>query len=125
MTSDQGEREHSRRRPELTLPRVLGVRARQASFEPPSHRNFDSALPRLEDTVEFVVETEGPIPVRALGPVLWVGDSPVTEVRSEDETHCVFVSLRPEELAEGASITFGWSGEAERLETGYTFTRPR
>lgn len=124
MTSDPGERERRRRRPSPKLPRILGVEARRTSFEPPPHRNFESSLPK-SDAVEFVVETDGAIPIRALGPVLWIGDSAATEVRMVDETHYVFVSLRPDDLNKGAPILLGWSGEAERTETGFTFEAPK
>ncbi len=125
MTNDPGGRERRPRRPNLTLPRVIDVVARRTGFDPPKLRNFTSALTLLDDTVEFVVETDGPIPVRALGPVLWIGDSQVTEVRADDETHYVFLSLQPEELKEGQPIGLGWSGQTERLETGRTFESPR
>ncbi|MFF2623726.1 hypothetical protein [Oerskovia jenensis] len=122
MTSDPGARER-RRRPRLDLPAVVSVEARPVAFEPPRRRNFSSQLPALESTVEFLVETEAPLPVRALGPVVYVGDTPVTEVYVEDDTHYRFVALRPDELREGQPITLGWSGAPaeERVETGRRF----
>lgn len=122
MTNDQGKREPRGRRPDFRLPAVLGVVARRTRFEPPAHRNFTSSLPAVESTVEFLVETDGPIPARALAPVLYVGDVPVTEVSVQDETHYRFVSVSPDQLRAGAPVTLGWSGLAgERVETGYRF----
>ena len=122
MTNDQGTREPRGRRPDFRLPAVLGVTARRTRFEPPAHRNFESRLPALEDTVEFLVETDGPIPARALAPVLYVGDLPVTEVSALDETHYRFVAMTPDQLRVDAPVTLGWSGlAAERVETGYRF----
>ena len=122
MSNDQGTREPRGRRPDFRLPEVLGVLARRARFEPPAHRNFESSLPALDSTVEFLVETAGPIPARALAPVLYVGDVPLTEVSAEDETHYRFVAMAPDQLREGAPVTLGWSGlAAERVETGYRF----
>ena len=122
MSNDQGTREPRGRRPDFRLPAVLGVVARRTRFEPPAHRNFESSLPALDNTVEFLVETDGPIPARALAPVLYVGDAPVTEVSAQDETHYRFVAVTPDQLPVHAPVTLGWSGLArERVETGYVF----
>lgn len=125
MTSDPGARER-RSKPDFRLPDVLSVLARTTRFEPPKRRNFSSELPALASTVEFVVETASPIPIRALAPVLYVGDTPVTEVFADDETHYRFVALRPDDLREGEPITVGWSGARgeERVDTGLRFERP-
>lgn len=126
MTSDAGRREPRGRRPDLALPAVVSLTAHRVRFEPPARRNFDSVLPRLESTVEIVVETDRPVPVRALAPVLYVGDVPLTEVTADDETHYRFVGLQPADLRDGAAITFGWSGAPadERVETRFVFQDP-
>ncbi len=125
MTSDPGARER-RPRPRFGLPRPVSVTARLTPFEPPQRRNFESALPRLPRTVEFLVETDAPIPVRALSPVLYVGDEPVTEVVADDDTHYRFIAMRPESLRQGAPMTLGWSGQpaSDRVDTGATFDAP-
>ena len=125
MSSDPGARDR-RLRPHLGLPRPVSVTARLVSFEPPRHRHFDSALPRLERTVELLVETDGPIPARGLSPVLYVGEVPVTEVVADDETHYRFVAMEPERLREGAPITLGWSGMpvSDGVATGASFVAP-
>lgn len=125
MTSDPGARER-RRRPRLDLPRPLSVTARLTRFEPPERRNFESSLPQLPRTVEFLVETDAPIPVRALSPVLYVGDVPVTEVVADDDTHYRFIALQPTSLRRGEPVTLGWSGQpsSDRIDTGTTFVAP-
>lgn len=126
MTADPGRREPRRRRPDLSLPAVRALSARRATFTPPARRNFESRLPALESTVEFEVETESPIPIRALGPVLYVGDVPATLVQQDDDTHYRFVVRRPDELREGAPITLAWTGEppSTRVATNATYTPP-
>jgi hypothetical protein len=126
MSTDPGAVEPREPRPPLDLPQVIAVRARRVRFEPPERRNFSSALPRMDSTVEFLVETDAPIPARALAPVLYVGDTPATEVTADDATHYRFVTLRPDALEDGASISLGWSGRppAERVETAYRFEDP-
>jgi hypothetical protein len=122
MTSDPGARER-RPKPDVGLPGIVSVVTRPTRFEPPKRRNFSSELPALRSTVEFLVETDGPIPVRALAPVVYVGDTPVTEVYADDDTHYRFVALRPDELRAGEPVTLGWSGgpAEERVETGLRF----
>ncbi len=126
MTSDSGARER-RPRPDHRLPRVVSIATRLVRFVPPERRNFASSLPRLERTVEFLVETDGPIPVRALSPVVYVGDVPVAEVAADDDTHYRFTAMEPERLEEGAPVTLGWSGEpaSQRTAVGEAFVTPR
>lgn len=125
MTSDPGAAER-RRRPRFDLPRPLSVTARLTRFEPQERRNFESSLPRLPRTVEFLVETDAPIPVRALSPVLYVGDVAVTEVVADDDTHYRFIALQPASLRQGEPVTLGWSGQpaSDRIDTGATFVAP-
>jgi hypothetical protein len=124
MTNDPGARER-RPRPDWMLPRLTSVATRLVSFEPPKHRNFDSALEPVT-TVEFLVETDAPIPARALAPVLYVGDTPVTEVVAQDDTHYRFTALQPHMLREDDPVTLGWSGgaAADRVDAGIRFTPP-
>lgn len=125
MTSDPGARERHPR-PDHRLPRVVSIATRLVRFEPPQRRNFESSLPRLERTVEFLVETAGPIPTRALSPVVYVGDVPVTEVAADDDTHYRFTAMEPERLEEGAPVTMSWSGEpaSERMAVGEAYVSP-
>jgi hypothetical protein len=126
MSTDSGVLEPPEPRPAQDLPQVTDLRARRVRFEPPERRNFPSALPRLDSTVEFLVETDAPIPARALAPVLYVGDTPASEVTADDATHYRFVTLQPDALEDGAPISLGWSGRppAERAETAYRFEDP-
>jgi hypothetical protein len=122
MSTDPGELEPRAPRPDLALPAVQTLRIQRTRFAP-RRRNFESALPASDNAVEFLVETAAAIPARALGPVLYVGDTPVTEVTVDDETHYRFVAVEPDELERGAPISLGWSGSSrdERLRTQYRF----
>jgi len=130
MTSDPGSLESSApfgdRRTSLQLPGVVAVQAQRVTPEPPARRNFDSALPRPEQAIEFAVETDAPIPIRALAPVLFVGDTAVTEVRADDPTHYRFLALQPDALQDGAVLRLGWSGRApaEGQDIGARYEAP-
>jgi hypothetical protein len=125
MSSDPGELEPQPDRPTYELPRVTSVETRRTQFAP-RRRNFKTALPDVDTAVEFLVVTDGAIPARALGPVLVVGESILTEVAAADDTHYRFVALEPQTLEPGAPISLGWSGRpvAESIPTGFRFELP-
>ena len=126
MTTDPGEFERPGRGPGFELPDVVSVRIRRVRHERPARRNFRSALPAVDNAVEVLVETTAPIPIRALGPVLWVGDTPLTEATADDETHYRFLGLQPHRLTANAPLRLGWSGQppADSRATRFTFTEP-
>jgi hypothetical protein len=127
MTSDSGSLEPPGPprdwRPEWQLPRVVAVETQRVTPESPRRRNFESALPRPEYAIEFLVETDAPVPVLAPGPVLHVGATPVTEVREDDPTHYRFLALQPDALEPGAPLRLGWSeqppAEQQDIESRY------
>lgn len=110
MTSDAGAFEPRPRGPDFRLPDLVSVKASRTSYRP-ERRTVPSALPTLPSTVELQVETSGPIPVRARGPVLHVGETTLTEVTADDATHYRFVALRPGDLQPGAPVSLAWSGD--------------
>ena len=126
MTSDPGGRQADAPKPDFRLPEVLDLRVQRVPFEPPRHRNFESALARFggQEVVEFLVQTATPIPIRALGPALYVGDVAVTEVTQLEPTTYRFVAFSPEALRAGAPITLGWSGQAEDQPPPTRFSYP-
>jgi len=123
MSGDPGERLPSRPRVDFALPRVVDIRIQATEFEPPRLSNFDSALSRTGDAVELVVTTDGPIPIRALGPALFIGETPVTEVTEVETNTYRFVATTREGLRDGAPISLGWTGQrsAEAKDTEFRF----
>lgn len=111
MSSDAGERRADRQRVDFSLPSVLDIQIRTTRFAPPRLTNFVSALFSGGEAVEFVVRTDGPIPVRALGPALYVGETPVTEVTQVGANTYRFIAPTPQDLRQGAPISLGWSGQ--------------
>jgi hypothetical protein len=116
MSSDAGSRQPDDPKADFRLPELVDVRTRRIDFEPPRHRHFESDLAQYQEAVEFVVVTDGPIPIRSLGAALFVGDTALTEVSPVDENSYRFVAFRPNELHDGAGITLGWTGQV--LERG-------
>jgi len=126
MTTDPGQAERPDRGPGFELPDVVSVRIRRVRHERPVRRNFTSALPATDNAVEVLVETSAPIPIRALGPVLWVGETPLTETSADDETHYRFLGLEPHRLTVNAPLRLGWSGQppTDTRATRFTYTEP-
>lgn len=115
MATDAGSRESDVGKPDFSLPEVLELRSRRIRFDPPKHRNFESGLARHREAIEFVITTDNPIPIRALGPVLYIGDTPVGEsapLRKKNSYR--FRAFDPGALKPGAPVSLGWSGQPRR-----------
>ena len=123
MSSDAGERRPDRQRVDFVMPKLMDVQIRSTRFDPPRLNNFTSALVSSDESVEFVVRTDRPIPIRALGPALYVGETPVTEVTQLGPNTYRFVALTRQRLRPGAPIRLGWAGQApgSTQETNFRF----
>ena len=83
------------------------------------------ALARYDAAIEFTVTTDGPFPVRALGPALYVGQTAVIESEQVEGERYRFLAFEPDALEEGAPIALGWSARStDRRETRFRFERP-
>jgi hypothetical protein len=124
MTSDSGSREEDAPRPDFRLPEVLELRSKRIRYEPPKMRNFESSLARHEEAVEFIITTDEPLPIRALGPVLYVGDAVVGESSPLRERNSYrFLAFELSKLKPGAPVSLGWSGQprGERRRTRFSY----
>jgi hypothetical protein len=120
-TSDAGGRLPDPPRADLSMPNVLDVQIRRTTFEPRPLRNFASSLPASDDAVEFIVTTDRPIPGRALGPVLYVGETPVTEVTESGPNTYRFVATSHRDMKEDAELRLGWTGQSPTEGGGTRF----
>jgi hypothetical protein len=111
MSVDSGARLPDPPRADFTLPNVVDIQIRATTFDPRKPRNFAPTLPSSKDAVEFIVKTDGPIPIRALGPALYVGTTPVTEVTEIAENTYRFVAMTKADLKQDAEIILGWTGK--------------
>jgi len=125
MSSDSGEVEPRPPRPDFDLPEIRRVHAEQSTFAP-TRRNFESDLSASEDAVDIIVETAAPIPIRDLGPVLYVDGVPLAEVTQEADNVYRFVARNRQDLHDGASLSLGWTGSSpdERVQTDQHLTLP-
>lgn len=127
MTTDSSQPLPGAPRPEWTLPEITRIQIRRVPFQARKPRNFESALANVNEAVEFLVQTSGPIPIRALGPALFVGDVQVTESQQVGENEYRFLAYNIDQLKPGAPIRFGWINdpESERRETPYQYQEDR
>ena len=127
MTTDAGQPISPAPGPEWQLPDVLDIRMRRIRYQPRRPRNFESALSGYKEAVEFIVQTSGPIPVRALGPALFVGDVRVVENEPAGEDRYRFLAFDLDRLEPGASIAWGWldAPESERKRTKFRYREER
>jgi hypothetical protein len=109
------------------LPDIRRVEAVTRRYRRP--RVTYEGLERIEhkQAVELLVETTGPFPVRALAPVLYIGDEPVPDWEREDDNRYRFFAFRPERLEEGAPLGLGWPGDPEprrRAKQRFKLSKP-
>ena len=114
-------------RPEWDLPEIRNIEIRRILFEPRRPRNFESALASYKEAAEFLVRTSGPIPARALGPALFVGDVQVVESEQVESDQYRFLAFDPDRLEPGAPISWGWinAPEQQRRETEFRYEESR
>jgi hypothetical protein len=116
--------------PNWRLPQILKVRIAAKPYEPRPTQNFPNPLQPVPDAVEIVVTLAAPIPARALGPELHVGEARLTESETVDgnRTEVRFWALNPTSLRAGAAITLAWNGEVAAEEPSrarFTYEPPR
>jgi hypothetical protein len=103
---------------------VLRVHAILVRYPKPKPHAKGSRIVEATEAVEILVETSAPFPVGAYGPVLYVGDVPLSESERLGERIYRFFGYEPTELEEGAPISVGWFGQDEkgrRTTTGHRF----
>lgn len=66
------------------------------------------------EAIEILVHTTGEFPIRALSPVLFIGDVKIAHYEREGENTYRFYAYNPDELKEGAPISLGWPFSSNR-----------
>jgi hypothetical protein len=123
MSQDASQPNSGGIRPEWNLPEIQDIRIRRIPFEPPKLRNFKSVLAEYKEAVEILVSTNGPIPARALGPALFIGDVQIIESQQVETNLYRFLAFDIEQLKPGAAIRWGWidDHEEQRQRTKFRY----
>jgi len=118
--------EHNIQNHNFNLPNIKDIRIQQITYKPPKHRYFESSFSKYKEAIEFKVLTDGPIPVRALSPVLHIGNTSLTEGESLSPNEYRFLAFKINELENNAPIYFAWQGDPDnmRIKTRFTYRKP-
>ena len=118
--------ENNRPKQNFQLPQVKDIKINLIPYTPPKLRYFKSTFSKYSKAIEFKVTTDGPIPVRALSPALYVGKIPVIEGEVITENVYRFLAFETNELIDNEPIYFGWYGDPEepREKTNFTYKKP-
>ena len=110
--------------PDWELPEIRKLEIRRVPFMARELKNFTSRLANHREAIEFLVQTDGPIPARGSGPALYVGDTAVTEGGLVEDNQYQFLAFEPDQLTPGAPISLGWTGDPpeDRKETRYRYS---
>lgn len=113
MGSDQAVPVQSQPAPGWNLPAVTAVEIRAAAFKARASKHVARAMTDVADAVHIDVKLDAPMPMRALSPVLWVGDKMLTECEATNQagTSLRFWALEPRALADGAPLALAWINE--------------
>lgn len=123
MNTDPSEAVLPFEAPELWhLPGALDARVRHCRFDPPRRMTTEGVDREVSDAVRVEIRASEPFGIRALGPVFWVGDEPLTiGERSNDDLYG-FSSFEPETLQADAPISLGWNSPgAPRRDTHFRY----
>jgi hypothetical protein len=112
MSIDQPQPIRTADAPRWELPEVVDVSIRSATFQPRKPRHFTSPLAEQRNAVEIVITLKSPMPNRALPPVLYVGDTALTQSEAIDKEGYTlrFWGFDRARLAADAPIALGWLG---------------
>ncbi len=112
-------------RPGWELPEIVEVRTLNNSFEPRQLRNFRSSLEANTEATEFQIRTASPIPIRALSPVLNVGNVVLTESEQIGENLYKFWAFEPNRLEDEAPISLSWTNtpDEQLQESQFRYNR--
>jgi hypothetical protein len=108
------------------LPEILDVRTRRHRFDPPRRVTVAGDDRFVTDAIAVDVELSEPFQIRALGPVLWIGNEPLVMADVADDGISTFYAFVEDRLQEGAPIALAWGNNpsAPRTETRFRYTAP-
>ncbi len=109
MNTDAGARTPPPKEPDLWhLPEVREVRIRNRRFDPPRRVTTAGIDRNVTDAIEIEIRVSEPFAIRALGPVLWIGNVPLT-VAENDRNVYRFFAFDPKLLRPNSPISIAWN----------------
>jgi hypothetical protein len=109
VMNPRGPREPERTGP-WALPRVLGVEFRPVTYPEPRIYYVGRERRQTSEAVEILVRTAAPLPIRALSPVIFVGERVVADYDEAGPNLYRYLAFDPRTLAPNAPLSLGWPG---------------
>jgi len=127
MDSDAPRPIVQREAPDLQrLPDILEVHIRWRQFDKPRRVTVAGKDTFHKEAMEFELRLSEPFQIRALGPVLWVGDEPLEIADKVSNGVYRFYAFAPDKLRAEAPIALAWnSARAQRKPTKYVYSAPK
>jgi hypothetical protein len=126
MVTDPGTRVAQPASPDLqSLPDILDVQVRNRRFDPPRRTTTHGIDRQVQSAVEIELRLSKPFIIRTLGPVLWIGEEPLSIAESDGGVIYRFFSFEPDRLRADAPIALSWGDrDSPRKTTPYRYHPP-
>ena len=123
MDADKGSRQRPHHQIDFRrLPEILQVEIRHVHYSKPRPYVDGLRLLEIREGIEITIRTSEEFPVRALSPVLFVGDVALTEGEQVGEKLYRFYFPYVERLKEEEPISLGWTrNPKDRVQTPFVY----
>ena len=101
----------SRKAGHWALPRVLDVEFRPVKYAEPRPYYVGRERRQTSEALEIMVRTAAPLPIRALSPVIYLGDVPVEDYEVAGPNLYRYLMFDAPALLAGAPVSLGWPGQ--------------
>ena len=93
---------------ENDLPAIVNIEASRVRYDPPRRFYVGAQSVQISDAVELLVRTAAALPVRAISPVLFIGDTVIADYDTAGINLYRFYVFNLERVMPGAPIGIGW-----------------
>lgn len=109
-----------------SLPAIVSVEASRVRYDPPRRHYVGKDSVEIRDGVELLVRTTAPLPVLAITPVLFIGDTIISDYKVVAPNLYRFFLFDVERITPGAPIALGWPFAPRTIQpTNFRFEIPR
>ena len=122
-SNDTQQPEPEAEEPDISfLPDVLEVEAALRNYRKPRYQTRGHEVVPVDQAVEITVTTAAPFPERALGPVVHIGRTQISESERIGRNRYRFYAYDFGKLKEGTPIRIGWFGQSRpQKQTGFRY----
>jgi hypothetical protein len=114
---DTGSRQPTRRQIDPQRPPdILDIEIRRVHYSKPRPYVDGTRLIEMREGIEVSVQTTEDFPIRALSPIIFIGEVPLTESERVREKLYRFYFPYIERLKEGDPIFLGWTRDLKQRE---------